>query len=142
MQVLAIAVNSGLVAYPLSYKKIGYNNSLSIWAPQAPEGFLAMGHIVTEGSSEPAVKDVVCLHASRVTETGLAECLNMGAGDRSPADLNIWNVDNSGATFLACQRSQGKPTGTHCMRWSMVPSLLDQNLPKMRSVAHMRCHYT
>lgn len=107
-----VAVNSGLVAYPLSFKKIGYTSGLSIWEPQPPEGFVAMGHLALGQNEEPDTKDVVCVHASRLTASSLGECLELRDGDRSPGDLNVWNVDNAGATFLACPASSGSPSGT------------------------------
>ena len=111
LQALAIAVNSGLVAFPTSFKKVGYTDTFSIWAPIPPADFVALGHVVSQQDGEPRVKDVVCVHHSRVTECSLGECLELGSGDRSPGDLRVWNVDNAGATFMACSTAKGSPPG-------------------------------
>lgn len=58
MQVLAIAVNSGLVTYPTEYKKLGYASGLTVWEPLPPEHYVALGHVASTGEEEPSVKQV------------------------------------------------------------------------------------
>ncbi len=60
-QVLTVAVNSGLVTYPTSYKKLGYAPGLTIWEPVPPEHYVYLGHVTTAGEDEPSVKEVTLL---------------------------------------------------------------------------------
>ena len=58
IQVLVMAVNSGLVTYPTRYQKLGYANGLTIWEPVPPKDYVALGHVAETGEDEPAVKQV------------------------------------------------------------------------------------
>ena len=58
LQVLSVAVNSGLVTWPTGYKRVGYAKGLTVWAPQPPEGYVALGHVATSGEEEPPTNQV------------------------------------------------------------------------------------
>jgi len=60
-QVLSMAVNSGLVTFPTGYKRVGYAKGLTVWSPQPPQGYLALGHVATSGEEEPPTNQV-CSH--------------------------------------------------------------------------------
>lgn len=62
LQVLTMAVNSGLVTYPTKYKKLGYALGLTVWEPVPPEHYISLGHLATTGEDEPSVKEVDVLH--------------------------------------------------------------------------------
>ena len=115
-QVLAIAINSGLVTYPSGYKRAGYADGMTLWEPKPPAGYVALGHVAAWGSEQPAATRVVCLHISVATECALGECFELRheaqRSQRSPNDLNVWNIDNPGATFVVCSVGEGSPSGT------------------------------
>jgi hypothetical protein len=58
LQVLSMAVNSGLVTFPIGYKKVGYAQGLAIWAPLPPEGYLSLGHVASSGEDDPPTNQV------------------------------------------------------------------------------------
>lgn len=60
-QVVAMAVNSGLVTFPVSYSVAYKTSGLTIWAPQPPPGYAAMGCVANPGDDPPALTEVVCI---------------------------------------------------------------------------------
>ena len=56
-----MAVNSGLVTFPVSYSVAYKTSGLTIWAPQPPPGYAAMGCVANPGDDPPALTDVVCI---------------------------------------------------------------------------------
>jgi Vacuolar protein sorting-associated protein 62 len=62
LQVLAVAVNSGFVAHPLGYDLVWANGGVSIWRPQPPEGYRALGCIAGRGAARPSLTACVCVH--------------------------------------------------------------------------------
>lgn len=61
-EVLAVAVNSGLAAFPLSYTRVWSGAGGAIWRPVPPPGYVAVGDLVTCGDEEPELSAMVCLH--------------------------------------------------------------------------------
>lgn len=61
-EVLTVAVNSGIAAYPASYRKVWSGGGASIWRPVPPEGYTAVGDVVMLGTREPELSEVLCLH--------------------------------------------------------------------------------
>ncbi len=56
-----MAVNSGLVTFPVSYSVAYKTSGLTIWGPQPPPGYAAMGCVANPGDDPPALTDVVCI---------------------------------------------------------------------------------
>ena len=71
-----MAVNSGLVTFPVSYSVAYKTSGLTIWAPQPPPGYAAMGCVANPGDEPPALTDVVCI-ATGIGEH-IASWLHMG----------------------------------------------------------------
>ena len=113
LQVVAIAVNSGLVTYPVGYKRVAGADGLALWEPQPPPGYAALGHVATSGGLKPAATQVVCLHESVAVSCALGECLQLRAGEdaEEAEEVHVWNIDNAGATFVACSVEDGSPPG-------------------------------
>jgi len=61
MQVVAVAVNSGLVTFPVSYSVAYKTSGLTIWTPQPPEGYAALGCVASPGDDSPALTEVACI---------------------------------------------------------------------------------
>ncbi|KAK9819963.1 hypothetical protein WJX72_004515 [[Myrmecia] bisecta] len=129
-QVLAVAVNSGLVAYPVSYISLWSVPGLSLWWPQPPKGYASLGCLVTAGPEPPSLTDAVCIHSSVGVEAPLGQCLTVRPEDwrrglrptRTTGDLghiaadqpgavNVWCVENAAATIAVCSSEQGSPDG-------------------------------
>ncbi|XP_031125724.1 uncharacterized protein LOC116028070 isoform X1 [Ipomoea triloba] len=71
----------------------------SIWFPQAPKGYVALGCVASPGSVQPSSSSVFCISASLVSPCGLRDCISIGNSSRS-SSLAFWRVDNSVGTFL------------------------------------------
>ncbi|XP_073134921.1 uncharacterized protein [Henckelia pumila] len=71
----------------------------SIWLPEPPKGYVAMGCVASSGSAQPPISSVFCILASLVTPCGLRDCISIGLGSRYP-ELAFWRVDNAFGTFV------------------------------------------
>ncbi len=117
-EVMTVAVNSGLVAYPASFKKVWSGGGATVWRPVPPEGYVSVGDVATcgENSSPPELSEVLCLHHSTLVEVPVGECLPLPAvSGSSPAatarataslpPVDFWCVDNTMGTFIATTSS-------------------------------------
>ena len=69
--------------------------NVTIWRPQAPPDFEAMGCVATLTDDPPPLKQtVVCLHKHALVEVDLGECLV-----RSDQG-SMWAIENAGACFM------------------------------------------
>ena len=57
-QVAAVAVNSGLVSYPVGYTPAYRTAGLTLWAPTPPEGYAALGFLARPGDEAPPLTEV------------------------------------------------------------------------------------
>ncbi len=121
LQVLAVAVNSGIVAYPVRFKAIYSSPKLSIWQPEAPKGYAAIGCLVTTSEAAPSVTDIGCLHHRVLVEAPLGQLLSLkpqakpqisagSANDLMSFDSGhldshkqgyVWCIENCAASFMA-----------------------------------------
>ena len=66
-EVLAVAVNSGLAAYPTAYRRIWSGAGGAIWRAVPPAGYVAAGDLFSlDDGREPELSAMVCLHGTRV----------------------------------------------------------------------------
>lgn len=72
-QVLAVAVNSGLVAFPTGMKLVWAARGVSVWLPQAPPEYVALGYVVGQGTEAPALTSVGCLHRHVVVHASMGQ---------------------------------------------------------------------
>ncbi|XP_042024109.1 uncharacterized protein LOC121771392 [Salvia splendens] len=72
----------------------------SIWFPEAPKGYVAMGCVASPGRAQPPVSSVFCISESLVSPRGLRDCIVVGSFSGCP-NLAFWRVDNSIGTFLS-----------------------------------------
>jgi hypothetical protein len=63
LQALAVAVNSGLVDYPVDFSKVWGCEGLAIWQPKAPDNYAALGCVITIDGKQPPLSSVVCVHS-------------------------------------------------------------------------------
>ncbi|KAF8689392.1 hypothetical protein HU200_041935 [Digitaria exilis] len=117
--VLALNTNVVRVRRPLSYKLVWQSGSprtdafhqnerdsknkhsnvgqlCSVWLPVAPEGYVAMGCVVSPGTAEPPLSSVFCLSASLVSSCNLRDCIAL----RDNGNMIFWRADNAFGSFL------------------------------------------
>ncbi|GER35434.1 pleckstrin homology (PH) domain-containing protein [Striga asiatica] len=76
-----------------------WDTTCSIWLPEAPKGYVALGCVVSSGWEQPSISSVFCISASLVSPCGLRDCVSIGSGVGCP-DMAFWRVDNAFGTFL------------------------------------------
>ena len=59
VQVLTVAVNSGLVTFPTGFTKLGSARGLTLWKPVPVKDYVALGHVASDTEDEPSVKQVL-----------------------------------------------------------------------------------
>ncbi|KAG4987653.1 hypothetical protein JHK85_030636 [Glycine max] len=140
--VLAVNINSVTVKRPISFRLVWQlltsvgiegeevNNSdllwkteadaiCSIWFPEAPKGYVALGCIVTHGKTPPPLSSSFCIP--------------------SPSSVAFWRVDNSVGTFLPVDpvslSLMGKAYELRCIKYDFLKpssaalSSLDSHAP-------------
>ncbi|CAA0838075.1 pleckstrin homology (PH) domain-containing protein [Striga hermonthica] len=75
------------------------DTTCSIWLPEAPNGYVALGCVVSPGWEQPSISSVFCISASLVSPCGLRDCVSIGSNVGCP-DIAFWRVDNAFGTFL------------------------------------------
>ncbi|KAL8529518.1 hypothetical protein ACS0TY_006808 [Phlomoides rotata] len=76
----------------------------SIWFPEAPNGYVALGCVASPGRAQPPISSVFCISASLVSPCGLRDCISIGSVSRG-LNLAFWRVDNAVGTFLPADPS-------------------------------------
>ncbi|PON47152.1 Vacuolar protein sorting-associated protein [Parasponia andersonii] len=74
--------------------------SCSIWLPEAPKGFVAVGCVVSSGRTQPPVSSVFCISASLVCSSSLRDCIAIKTANLRMPSMAFWRVENSIGTFL------------------------------------------
>lgn len=74
--------------------------SCSIWFPEAPKGYVALGCVVSAGKTQPLLSSVFCISASLVCSCSLRDCIAINTTNLNIPSLAFWRVDNSLGTFL------------------------------------------
>jgi hypothetical protein len=69
-EVLAVAVNSGLAAFPTAYSRVWCGGGAAVWRPVPPPGYVAAGDIFTADGAEPELSAMVCLHGEKCRSRG------------------------------------------------------------------------
>ncbi|KAL6008539.1 hypothetical protein ACLOJK_034052 [Asimina triloba] len=67
-----------------------------IWYPIAPQGYVALGCVVSEGSEEPPLSSAFCILDSLVSPCALKDCITLSFME----EIAFWRVDNSLGSFL------------------------------------------
>lgn len=120
-QVIAIAINSGLVTYPTGYTLVWESPGASFWRPVPPTGYVALGCIASPAISAPrpvspdapdqrssaavppSRKACVVVAKQVVTEALLAECMMLCTNG------NLWCIQNSAGTFEVAPPDSHQP---------------------------------
>lgn len=75
-------------------------NYCSIWFPEAPKGYVALGCVVSPGRTQPPLSAAFCISASLVSSCSLRDCITINSVNSYQSTLAFWRVDNSVGTFL------------------------------------------
>lgn len=51
----------------------------SIWYPEAPEGYVALGCVASPGRMHPPISSIFCVSASLVSPCGMRDCIIVGS---------------------------------------------------------------
>ena len=90
-------------------------SNCSIWFPEAPDGYVALGCVVSPGRTRPPLSSAFCILASLVSPCALRDCITIGSGNMYVSFLflpyfkfsidcivvcltAIWNPPNQGIT--------------------------------------------
>ncbi|KAE8731960.1 Pleckstrin (PH) domain-containing protein isoform 2 [Hibiscus syriacus] len=76
-------------------------SNCSVWFPEAPEGYIALGCVVSPGKLQPSSSSTFCIPASFVSPCSLRDCITIT--NQYPSSLAFWRVDNSLGTFLPAE---------------------------------------
>lgn len=115
---LALAINSGLVAFPTGYNLAWSATGIHLWRPKCPESYISLGCLATSTKDPPSLTAMVCLHHSLGIEAQLGQCLvvKQQEANQDPGDIghlaadpgaNVWCVDNAAATFTVTTAEEG-----------------------------------
>lgn len=55
----------------------GEDESCSIWFPEAPKGYVALGCVVSPGRTQPPLSSAFCILASLVSPCSLRDCITI-----------------------------------------------------------------
>ncbi|KAJ0048722.1 hypothetical protein Pint_15724 [Pistacia integerrima] len=72
----------------------------SVWFPVAPKGYVALGCIVSPGTTPPPLTSAFCILGSLVSPCSLRDCITISSTNLSQSSFGFWRVDNSVGTFL------------------------------------------
>ncbi|KAJ4951540.1 hypothetical protein NE237_028372 [Protea cynaroides] len=72
----------------------------SIWFPIAPQGYVALGCVVSTGRMQPPPSSVLCISASLVSPCALRDCITVCFPETYRSNFTFWRVSNSVGSFL------------------------------------------
>ncbi|KAK9144775.1 hypothetical protein Sjap_004678 [Stephania japonica] len=76
------------------------DGSCSIWLPVAPQGYVALGCVVSFDRTEPPPSSVLCILSSLVSSCELRDCVTISLSEQYASRLAFWRVNNSIGSFL------------------------------------------
>jgi hypothetical protein len=84
-QVLGPKATKPLLQPPVDFVQVwssnnagGHYGNSAFWRPIPPEGYVALGHIVSEGFQKPDCSSMMCVHVTAVVQTNIKEVGNHG----------------------------------------------------------------
>ena len=92
-EVISIALNSGVVAWPLKYEMCWKADSATVWEATAPPGYIALGCFVTMGE-KPGMYSMLCVHERVLVMAPVGECVVRSN------DGSLWAIDNAAGSFF------------------------------------------
>jgi hypothetical protein len=95
-EVISLARNSGLIVHPTSFNKVFSGENISLWQPEAPSGYHALGLYATTDGLQPKCEDACCVAGEALVRVPMGECIVLSHDNSSL----FCNVDNSLGTFI------------------------------------------
>ncbi|OIV92802.1 hypothetical protein TanjilG_00936 [Lupinus angustifolius] len=96
----------------------------SIWFPEAPKGYVALGCVATHGRTPPPLSSAFCIPSSSVSPCSLRDCITIGTTDVCSSSVAFWRVDNSVGTFLPVDPNKlslmGKAYELRCIKYDFL----------------------
>ncbi|CAL0314336.1 unnamed protein product [Lupinus luteus] len=96
----------------------------SIWFPEAPKGYVALGCVATHGRTPPPLSSAFCIPSSSVSPCSLRDCITIGTTDVCSSSVAFWRVDNSVGTFLPVNLTKlslmGKAYELRCIKYDCL----------------------
>jgi hypothetical protein len=92
-EVMSIALNSGVVAWPLKYEICWQEAPATVWRAVEPPGYVALGSFVTLGE-KPGMYSMLCVHASVLVMAPVGECVVRSE------EGSLWAVDSAAGSFF------------------------------------------
>ncbi|CAN1333900.1 Intermembrane lipid transfer protein VPS13 [Linum perenne] len=89
----------------------GEESCCSIWFPEAPKGYVALGCVVSADRKQPALSSAFCILASLVSPCSLRDCVAISSINRQNSNLTFWRVKNVFGTFLPADPTSLSLTG-------------------------------
>ncbi|NMH63677.1 Vps62-related protein [Shewanella salipaludis] len=95
---------SGLLAKPVSYKQIwgdkksGANEDGSIWMPEAPDGYTALGGVAQRGYTTPNLSNYRCVRNDLLTLGSAGELIWNDQKSGATEDISIWKIQSPGSS--------------------------------------------
>lgn len=82
-----------------------------VWMPIPPEGYVALGCVVSRGREEPLLSSSLCVSATLVTPCALKDCVFFSYPQLNYENKKhaFWRVDNSVGSFVPRQSETGHP---------------------------------
>ncbi|KAK6935059.1 Pleckstrin homology domain [Dillenia turbinata] len=72
----------------------------SIWFPEAPKGYVALGCVVSAGRAQPPLSSAFCISTRFVSTCDMRDCITINTDKQYSITPAFWRVDNSLGTFL------------------------------------------
>ena len=119
--VSVVAKGYGLVKKPLRFDKVFSDDVAAIWHPIAPEGYVALGCVVTGASETPesASLEVYCVHRSTCVPTLTEEYFSPVC-----SNVSVVNVRNDFGTFIVLSSE----TECACLN-AVIPAEIVERIP-------------
>ncbi|CAI0538916.1 unnamed protein product [Linum tenue] len=91
---------------------VSTEDSCSIWFPEAPRGYVALGCVASADIMPPSLSSVFCILASLVSPCSLRDCVAISSTNGREPSLAFWRVKNSFGTFLPADPTSLAVTGS------------------------------
>lgn len=92
-EVMSIALNSGIVAWPLKYQECWKADTATVWKAVPPPGYVTLGSFVTLGE-KPGMHSMLCVHERVLVTAPVGECVVRAS------EGSLWAIDNAAGSFF------------------------------------------
>lgn len=90
--------------------KDGIGSSISMWMPRAPDGYVALGCVVSPDYEEPQLDTVWCVHSDLTEDAHFEETAIWKAPSEAPWHCYVYPVASEVRTFIALREEKNEDT--------------------------------